>query len=325
MEAVQVKAKIIVVCEGKPDVVMEIDDRLTIGRSTGNDLVLDDQNASRRHAEIRRTSGTRYRVSDVGSANGSWLNGRRLTAPKDLEDGDQITIGNVLLRYVAPELEENRDPTTITSNTTGAGLFATALAMRNEMVVVFVADIRGYTSMSEALPAREFSRLVADWFREISEIIEKHGGTIDKFIGDAVMAFWVVKDQTNPSAEVNAALQTAGDMLERAETFSHRLSTEFPGNIFRIGIGLNVGEAIFGNVGTGENQSFTIVGDSVNVAFRLESVSKEKGCAVIASNSIVENAGKHFRFRDLGLVEVKGRKEAVSVSTLLLDTETQPD
>ncbi|MBI3735474.1 FHA domain-containing protein [Candidatus Sumerlaeota bacterium] len=319
------KAKIIVSAEGRPETVMELNDRLTVGRSTSNDLVLDDQNASRRHAEIRHLGGVRYRVSDIGSANGTWLNGRRLTTPKDLEDGDQIVIGNIMLRFIAPEAQASDDPNMTTGSvTTGAGMFATALAMRNEMVVVFVADIRNYTSMSEVLPTREFSRLIADWFREISEIIENHGGTIDKFIGDAVMAYWVAKDPKNPGGEVNAALRTAKDMIDRADVFSKRLSGQFPGHAFQIGIGLNMGDAIFGNVGTGEIQSFTVVGDSVNVAFRLESLSKEKGCVVIASRGVTECALPEFRFRDLGLAEVKGRKEPVSIWTLLMDTETNP-
>lgn len=302
-------AKIVVTTEAKPEAVIELADRLTIGRSTANQLVLEDQKASRSHAEIRHLGGGRYRLSDLGSANGTWLNGRRITVPKELENGDQVIIGSTQLRFVAPVRMEVQNALSITG---------TALFMRDERVVVLVADIRNYTSMSEVLPNREFSRIVSEWFREASEIIEKNGGTIDKFIGDAVMAYWVSGSRSDPSSEVNAALRTALGLVDRAVSFSTRLGTEFPGYSFRIGVGLNVGDAMLGNVGTGENQSFTVVGDSVNVAFRLESLTKEKSAPVVVSRSVVDAADREFRFRDLGLGEVKGRKEPVSIWALEL-------
>jgi adenylate cyclase len=297
-------AKLIVTHEGKPEVTIELADRLTIGRSTNNQLVVEDQKASRNHAEIRHIGGGRYRINDVGSANGTWINGRRLTVPKELEDGDQILIGSVQLKFVAPPVTRTQEVTMSTG---------TALFMRNELVVVLVADIRNYTGMSEVLPNREFSRLISEWFRESSDIIESHGGTIDKFIGDAVMAYWVAASKTEPQKEVNASLRTACDLMERAALFSQRVSSQFPGNTFRIGVGLNMGDAMLGNVGTGEIQSFTIVGDSVNVAFRLEALTKEKASPVVASRNITEAAEPQFKFRDLGLAEVKGRKEPVSI------------
>ncbi len=302
-------AKIVVTFEGGPEQVIELADRLTVGRSTTNQLVLEDQKASRNHAEIRHLGGGRYRVSDLGSANGTWLNGRRVTAPRELENGDQLVIGATRLRFVAQVNAEVQNAVSATG---------TALFLRDEKVVVLVADIRNYTSMSEVLPGRGFSRIVSDWFRQASEIIEKHGGTIDKFIGDAVMAYWVSASRSDPSNEVNAALRTALGLIDRATSFSARLGAEFPGHSFRIGVGLNVGDAMLGNVGTGENQSFTVVGDSVNVAFRLESLTKEKSTPVVVSRSIVDAADRGFGFQDLGLGEVKGRKEPVSIWALEL-------
>ncbi len=195
----------------------------------------------------------------------------------------------------------------------------TSLLLRTERVVVLVADIRGYTTMSEALKGEEFSRFIADWFRECSGIIQDHSGTVDKFIGDAVLAYWMVPEQSvSPADEVNAALEASRDLVARASEFSARLSERFSGHTFAIGIGLNAGEAVFGNVGTGEIQSFTIVGDSVNVAFRLEALTKEKGCPIVASRTIAEHAEGRFQFRDLGPATVKGRKEPVDVLGLVL-------
>lgn len=311
MESVGNTARIVVTPEGKPERAIELGERLSIGRSTANQLVLEDQKASRSHAEIRHLGGGRYRLSDLGSANGTWLNGRRVSVPKELEDGDQINIGSVLIRFVAPAKTE-------TPASRGETATGTALFMRNERIVVLVADIRNYTSMSEVLPNREFSRLVSEWFREASDIIEGDNGTIDKFIGDAVMAYWVGVNKADSSREINAALHTTRGLLERAAKFATRLETEFPGHTFRIGVGLNAGDAMLGNVGTGENQSFTVVGDSVNVAFRLESLTKEKGVPVVVSRSVVDSADAGFQFRDLGLAEVKGRREPVSIWALEL-------
>jgi adenylate cyclase len=311
MEQVGNTAKIVVAPEGKPETVIELGERLTIGRSTANQLVLEDHKASRSHAEIRNLGAGRYRLSDLGSANGTWLNGRRVSVPKELEDGDQIVIGSVMLRFVAAVKTEA--PVQRGETATGTALF-----MRSERIVILVADIRNYTTMSEALPNREFSRLISEWFREASDLIEENNGTIDKFIGDAVMAYWVSVNRAESSREINSALLTTRGLMDKAAKFSSRLEAEFPAYTFRIGVALNAGEAMLGNVGTGENQSFTVVGDSVNVAFRLESLTKEKMSPVIVSRSVVESADPGFRFRDLGLAEVKGRKEPVSIWALEL-------
>ena len=192
--------------------------------------------------------------------------------------------------------------------------------MRTGHVVVLVADVRNYTGMSEVLPNREFSELMSEWFRQAGDIIKRHNGTIDKFIGDAVMASWVVASKSDPSFEVNQALDAARGLIACAGVFSTRLAAQFPEHTFRIGVGLNIGEAMLGNVGTAENQSFTVVGDSVNVAFRLEALTKEMKAPVIASKGIAECAANEHQFRDLGQATVTGRQEPVSIWALNLET-----
>ena len=311
MQAGEGSAKLIVVQEGKQEFTVEIVDCLSIGRSPKNDLVIEDEIASRRHAEIRDHGRGRYTLVDVGSANGTWLNGRRLVHPRELANGDVIEIGGVKLRFLAPELEEM--PENFEGTETGAG---TCLSLRNETVIVLVADIRNYTGMSEVLPGRDFSLLISDWFKESSEIIEACGGTVDKFIGDAVMAYWLARNRADPSQEVNDALSAARSLIRCAEVFTQRFSSQFPGQTFRIGAGINMGEAVLGNVGGGEHQSFTVVGDNVNIAFRLESLTKERGCSVVVSRKVTEYASGEFEFRDLGNAEVKGRSEPVSIWAL---------
>ena len=150
MQSSEKRVKLIVTTEGQAERVIELDDLLTIGRSSSSHLVIDDHEASRNHAEIRLV-GDHYRLSDLGSGNGTWLNGRRLTVPKDLEDGDQIRIGRVHLGFAATQAARRFD---------GSMSPSTQFMMRTEHVVVLVADIRNYTGMSEVLPNSEFTQLI---------------------------------------------------------------------------------------------------------------------------------------------------------------------
>jgi len=313
MQAPSEIARLIVTAEGQSARVLEIGERLTIGRSASNSLVLDDQKASRHHAEIRCVGTRRYRLDDVGSANGTWLNGRRVSTPKDLRDGDQITIGGVRLKFIAPP-----EPQVSHSQ---SGVSGTALDIRNELVVVLVSDVRNYTSMSEALPSHESSELMTQWFRETAEIIEANGGTVDKFIGDAVMAYWVAAADSDAKKEVNAALSAARSLVHCAGRFSEKFSDKLSGYAFEIGVGLNVGPATLCNVGSAEHQSFTVVGDTVNVAFRLEPLSKTGDYRVIVSDEIAGRACDEHRFRKLGETEVKGRRQPVSTLGLVISAD----
>ena len=233
------EARLIVTQEDEPEIILDLtEERISIGRSVNNELVIKDANASRRHAEIRRVSVGRFRLFDIGSANGTWINGRRVTSPKQLKDGDEISIGAVKLRFVAPAgLEQSQE----LSQSSASGASRTRLSMRNETILVLVSDIRNYTGMSEALPAQELSSLVSDWFRDASKIIEDNGGTIDKFIGDAVMAYWIL---ANPQSrtEANSALRASKEMIKLSEHYSEKVEEKFPGHTFRVGIGLNVGD-----------------------------------------------------------------------------------
>ncbi len=306
--------KIIVHVPGQSECEQALGERLTIGRSSQNELVLGDTNASRRHAEIRKISGRKYRLIDLGSANGTWVNGRRVTNPRDLAAGDRISIGDSVIEFLAPE----GDATALSESSLGESTQATSTSMRNETIVIQVCDIRNYTGMSESLPADDFSGIISDWFKECTRIIENQGGTIDKFIGDAVMAYWIVSDPERPGEEVSSSLIASRKMIDMCELFTQRIRALSNKHKFRVGIGLNVGPAIFGNIGTPETPSFTVVGDSVNLAFRLEALSKEKGEAVLVSNPIAENASKWFKFKALGEAMVKGKIEPVEISALIL-------
>ena len=307
MSSEQSAAKLVVQREQHQDRTVEIDDALTIGRSPSNQLMLEDTKVSRRHAEIRLVAPGRYRLTDLGSANGTWINRRRLTSPCDLQNGDLIQIGASSLRF----------ETTATAPEALSCSAGTAPELQDRYVVTLVADIQKYTTMSETLPGEKFSLFVKDWFKECSGLVESHGGAVDKFIGDAIMCYWLVLDRDNPAMEAGSALAVARELIGAAETFSGRLSGIFPGHAFAIGVGISMGSAIVGNVGTGANQSITLVGDSVNIAFRLEALTRQKNSAVIVTGNIAECAPAGYAFVDLGQAEVKGRKKPVAISALV--------
>ena len=310
-------AKIFVKPEKEAEYCFELADVMTIGRSRDNQLTINEVNVSRRHAEIRTVGSGRYAVFDLGSANGTWLNGRRVTAPKELSNGDELSIGSMRMRYEASPLSK-------IESGAGASVATTGVDLKNETVVVMVTDIRNYTGMSESLSAQDFSRMINRWFRESGEIIENHGGTVDKLVGDAIKAYWIVRDRDMASKIVDDALATARETIELAERFSEDMERDFEGYTFRVGVGLNMGSAVLGDIGAGISPSLTVVGDTVNVAFRLEGVTKEKGQPVILSQTLVDHAQEETEFIDLGEVKLKGRKKSIMIYALKLDGADQP-
>jgi len=192
----------------------------------------------------------------------------------------------------------------------------TATYLTRGHVVVLATDIRNYTSMTEMLPPEQFSRFIKDWFRESTHIIESHRGVIDKFIGDAVLCYWRTTSVDNPANEVKMALRAAAALLNASQEFSRQFSSVFQDYEFRTGIGISMGIALIGNVGTAEDRSITIVGDCVNVAFRLEALTRQKRVDLLVSADLIPWAGSEFRFRVLGKAQIKGRKEPVNICTL---------
>lgn len=294
--------------DGEPYGV-ELIDQLTIGRAPDNKLVLDESGVSRYHAEIRRVGGNRHLIMDLGSANGTWLNGRRISVHRELGTGDEIQIGKSVLSYTAADRPS--------SNPSGTGMSTTPVDLRTRTCIVMVTDVRDYTAMSEALPDKEFSRMMTRWFRKSSEIIEQNEGTVDKFIGDAVLAYWMIENPDRTREAIESALTSVTKTLGLQKKFSRQLSRRFPDHDFRVGIGLNMGSVMVGDVGAGVLPSFTISGDTVNVAFRLEELTKEKkGQTVILNRNIADDARDSYKFNILGKTMVRGRKEPVPLVAL---------
>jgi len=189
------------------------------------------------------------------------------------------------------------------------------------MTLLF-SDVRGFTTISEGLEAEELTRFLNSLFTPLSNIILEEQGTIDKFMGDAVMAFWnaPLDDSAHPSHACNAALRMMREMKLLNESW--RGEAEAKGKPFepvRLGIGLNTGICCVGNLGTETRFDYSVIGDNVNVASRLEGQSKTYDVGAVVGESTTARA-PDFAFLELDLLKVKGKTAATRVFALLGDS-----
>jgi adenylate cyclase len=190
-----------------------------------------------------------------------------------------------------------------------------------DMTLLF-SDVRGFTGISEGLDAEELTRFLNSLFTPLSNIILEEQGTIDKFMGDAVMAFWnaPLDDSLHPSHACSAALR----MMREVESLNElwREEAEAKGRPFKpvqLGIGLNTGICCVGNLGSETRFDYSVIGDNVNVASRLEGQSKTYDVGTVVGESTTARA-PDFAFLELDLLKVKGKTEATRAFALLGDT-----
>jgi adenylate cyclase len=192
---------------------------------------------------------------------------------------------------------------------------ANALVGQRRRITVLFADVRGFTSISERLPPEEVVSLLNEYFERMVEAIFKHGGTLDKFLGDGLMA--IFGSPLEDSYQEENALAAALEMLSAASDLSHRITEKY-GQTFRIGIGINSGTAVVGNIGSSKRMEYTAIGDTVNLASRLESQTKELGVDILFSD--YTRTGLHGelaqRLRRIGGVKVRGRAQEVIAWTI---------
>lgn len=190
-----------------------------------------------------------------------------------------------------------------------------------DMTLLF-SDVRGFTSISEGLDAEELTHLLNSLFTPLSNIILEEQGTIDKFMGDAVMAFWnaPLDDDEHPSHACRAALRMMGEMRGLNERWRHE--AESKGRPFKpvnLGIGVNTGVCCVGNLGSETRFDYSVIGDNVNVASRLEGQSKTYQVGAIVGETTTSRASD-FAFLELDFLKVKGRSEATRIFALLGDS-----
>jgi adenylate cyclase len=287
----------------------ELAARFTIGRSSKSNLVVKSNQISRLHAELRALSGGLYCVIDCGSRNGTFVNGERVTGSRVLRDGDEIGVGELTLCFSNGGVAESTAGLSQSTNDT------TDIGLDDRVAVTLVSDIRGYTTLTQRL-GKPFQAFVAEWFRAVVELIRREGGCVDKIHGDGLLAYWWVADKSALTETVGPVLRTCDAMLALRDRFARRLHSELRTDGFAIGIGLHVGDVMLGNLGTGAVHAFTVVGDAVNLTFRLEELTKATGHPVLLSDDVARHAPRELALEDVGEVSLRGRSGRLRVWAL---------
>ncbi|MBE9109789.1 adenylate/guanylate cyclase domain-containing protein [Nodosilinea sp. LEGE 07298] len=245
----------------------------TVGRGDDNNFVLPDRWISRNHAMFQGTDNGKFYLIDLGSRNGTFVNGRRVSVPIILHDGDLLTFGQTELRFFSPI-----DPSSVADVTLGGAhsgdTAATAMLHVRQLISVVVVDIRDFTVMTRQTDEKIHSEAIGTWFRRAGEIIGQYGSWVDKYIGDAVMAVWIHGPEGADDASMLQILQAVSTLAAMTGQLHHQFPLPFP---LRIGAGINTGYAMVGNTGSSDRPDYTALGDTVNAAFRLETSTKQLG------------------------------------------------
>jgi adenylate cyclase len=238
-----------------------------IGRGDGCAVMLDSRSVSRLHALIQRREAGDLALVDLGSRNGSFVNGTRVSFPVALHDNDKILFGDQQLIFrnpaasesprTAPEVDLRNAPTTALHT--------------NSLTTILVVDIRDFTPLARSLPEALLSQIIGTWFLRSGQIAQRLGSWAQKYIGDAVMAVWVHDRPQQAGADILRVLRAVSEIDAATAEISRTLALPAP---LRIGAGVNTGPAILGGA------DYTALGDTVNAAFRLESATKGIGLGV---------------------------------------------
>jgi adenylate cyclase len=284
---------------------------LSIGRNPQSSVVLDDDPmVSRKHALVQRGSSGEYYLSDLGSRNGTTRNGVPVTSPVALDDGDSFTIGShrfVFHNSAHRDREESdeQEPTDV--------------LVVEQMITILVVDIRDYTVLARELGEARITEIMNKLFHRAGELLKRNGSWAQKYIGDAVMAFWVHGEAGGTPPAVRRLFQSLTDLVAIVAELNEEFDLPRP---MAFGAGVNSGVAVTGNMGSVALSDHTAMGDAVNKAFRLESATKTVGREVVigrATYELMDLPDDVIALFSSHVVELKGYDEVEEVRALTLD------
>jgi adenylate cyclase len=200
----------------------------------------------------------------------------------------------------------------------------TVLGGKDQKVSILFSDVRSFTSISEALGARETVSMLNEYFERMVDVILSHRGVLDKFIGDAVMALFGVPFNGEHDADDAVRVANAMFVALRELNVERRRDGKAP---LDIGVGIATGVVVVGNIGSTKRMEYTAIGDSVNLASRLESATKFYGARILISESTRAELANKTLLREIDLLRVQGKKEPVAIyeSMDYLTEETFPN
>jgi len=177
-------------------------------------------------------------------------------------------------------------------------------------VTILFSDVRNFTTIAETIGAKETVNLLNEYFTDMVELIMDNKGMLDKYIGDAIMAIFGAPFTT--ADDCDNAVSVANKMMTALWAYNDRRQAKSQ-NPIDIGIGLSTGEVVAGNIGSPKRMDYTVIGDPVNLAARLESATKQYGVKILLSEFTVNKLKEPFKLRELDLIRVKGKNRPVSV------------
>jgi class 3 adenylate cyclase len=262
-----------------------------------NDVVLDDPTVSREHASIESHDGI-FVLRVESGAEATWVNSEPAETMKILHDEDLIQVGQQLLRFRTYQLP-GRKPREL---------------VPREASILF-SDIWNYTQMAEDRPLEQVISQLNEMYRGLGKVIVDHQGTLMSYLGDAMMAFFDSdgpEDVLHPARAVRAGLQ----MVRKLEVLNRQWEVVGQPTL-SVGIGIATGEVMVGDVGLTAHREFAAMGDTTNVAARIEKLTRDFGVHVLVSGSTARHLGDEFLLRELGSTEIRGRRSAVELFEVL--------
>jgi len=188
------------------------------------------------------------------------------------------------------------------------------LGGQKKILTVLFSDIRSFTSLSETMPPEELVEHLNEYLQAMTDLVIQYDGTLDKYVGDEIMAFWGA-----PLPQDDHALRSckcAVEMMEKLNQLNAQWDEQGKPALY-IGIGVNTGEMVVGNMGSSSRMDYTLMGDNVNLGARLEGTNKEYGTNIIISEFTYEQVKDHIISRELDLVRVKGKERPVKIYELI--------
>ena len=259
-----------------------IEKTFSLGRAKDNNVVFTSSKVSRRHAIVHAQGAWEFSLVDLGSSNGTHLNGRRVIEPIPLQHGDVIQIGEQSLVFRLETAQNPEEEIYVTD---------TQMTVRdvNELTCWFLLlDIKNFVGLTSELPTEDLARMVGAWLAECRRVVEDHGGTLSKFLGDGLLVYWDSRfcDDTNVAAALNILrlMQT-----QRQPPFRWAL---------------HFGNAIFGS--TAAPGEVSALGHDLNFLFRIERLAAANGFPSVTSQTAYSKIGTLLGAQPLGSFPVKG-------------------
>lgn len=254
----------------------------SIGRAVTNHVVIEDGRVSRRHALVHRQDDAEYWVIDLGSGNGTYVNGRRVTMPMRIRDQDRLTIGGTDLVFRQRSAPPSRQAVARPSE-------QTIIQVKTLSCWLLVADIKGSTALSQRLPTTELAQLVGRWMSTCKEIIEGESGVINKYLGDGFLAYWYVDGRSQSHVARAVAALVAQQRSGQGPPFRIALHQ---GSV-SLGLGGSAGEESLG-------------GPEVIRVFRMEKLAASLGRDVLVSDEARAKLDGALALASLGRHQLAG-------------------